>query len=105
MNYLTQEEKQQISFDWRFRGFSTIQLLTEEECDEINEELEKLRKERQSTTKEDGSEWGEYDPFMYPHKQSKVLDGLMKHPKVIEAVEFLMNGKVFGVQTLSLIHI
>ena len=35
MSYLTEEEKQQLSFDWRYRGFSTIQLLTEEECDEI----------------------------------------------------------------------
>ena len=59
MSYLTEEEKQQLSFDWRYRGFSTLQLLTEEEADEINDELEKLRKERQETTKEDGSQWGE----------------------------------------------
>ena len=36
---------------------------------------------------------------MYPHKESKVLTGLMKHPKIIEACEFLMNSKIFGVQT------
>ena len=57
MNYLTEEEKQQLLFDWRYKGFSTIELLSEEECDELNEELEKLRKQRQETTKEDGSEW------------------------------------------------
>ena len=40
MNYLTEEEKQQLLFDWRYKGFSTIELLSEEECDELNEELE-----------------------------------------------------------------
>lgn len=54
MKYLSKEEKQQLLFDWRYRGFSTIELLSEEECDELNEELEKLRKQRQKTTKEDG---------------------------------------------------
>ena len=84
MSYLTEEEKQQMSFDWRYRGFTTISLLTEEECDEINEELEKLRLERQLTTKEDGSEWGEWDPFAYPHKLSAKLESLFVHPKIIE---------------------
>lgn len=51
MNYLTEEEKQQLLFDWRYKGFSTIELLSEEECDELNEELEKLRNQRQKTTK------------------------------------------------------
>lgn len=99
MSYLTEEEKQQLSFDWRFRGFSTIQLLTEEECDEVNEELELLRKKRQETTKDDGSEWGEYDPFMYPHRESEKLSKLFSHPKIIEACEYLMNGKIHGTQT------
>ena len=99
MSYLTQEEKQQISFDWRFRGFSTIQLLTEEEADEINDELEKLRKQRQETTKEDGSEWGEWDPFSYPHKISDKISKLFTHPKIIEAVEYVLGDKVNGTQT------
>ena len=99
MSYLTQEEKQQLSFDWRYRGFSTIQLLTEEEADEINDELEKLRKQRQETTKEDGSQWGNWDPFAYPHKLSEKLTKLFSHPKIIEACEFLMGGKVDGTQT------
>ena len=101
MNYkhLTQEEIQQMTFDWRYRGFTTIPLLTEEECDEINEEMEKLRQERQLTTKEDGSEWGEWDPIMYPHKSSEKLEKLFAHPKVIEACEFLMGGDVIGLQT------
>ena len=92
MSYLTQEEKQQLSFDWRYRGFSTIQLLTEEEADEINDELEKLRKQRQETTKEDGSQWGNWDPFAYPHKLSEKLTKLFSHPKIIEACEYASDA-------------
>lgn len=97
--HLTQEEIQQMTFDWRYRGFTTLQLLTEEECDEINDELEKLRQERQLTTKENGEEWGEWDPFAYPHKLSEKLEKLFVHPKIIEACEFLMDGKVLGTQS------
>jgi ectoine hydroxylase-related dioxygenase (phytanoyl-CoA dioxygenase family) len=97
--HLTQEEIQQMTFDWRYRGFTTLRLLTEEECDEINDELEKLRQERQLTTKENGEEWGEWDPFAYPHKLSDKLEKLFVHPKIIEACEFLMDGKVLGTQS------
>ena len=97
--HLTQEEIQQMTFDWRYRGFTTVQLLTEEECDEINDELEKLRQERQLTTKENGEEWGEWDPFAYPHKLSDKLEKLFVHPKIIEACEFLMDGKLLGTQS------
>ena len=47
--HLTELEIQQITFDWRYRGFTTLELLTEEECDEINDELERLRQERKGT--------------------------------------------------------
>jgi len=50
--HLTQEEIQQMTFDWRYRGWTVLQLLTEEQCDEINNELERLRQERALTTKE-----------------------------------------------------
>lgn len=97
--YVTEEEVQQMSHDWRYRGWTTISLLTEEECDEINAELEKLRLDRNSTTKDDGSEWGEWDPYMYPHKISKKLEKLFAHPKVLEACEVLMGGEIIGLQT------
>jgi ectoine hydroxylase-related dioxygenase (phytanoyl-CoA dioxygenase family) len=100
-NYLSEEEIQQMTFDLRYRGFTTLQLLTEEECDEINEELERLRQERQLTTKENGEEWGDWDPFAYPHKLSLKLEKLFVHPKIIEASEFLMDGKVLGTQSWS----
>jgi ectoine hydroxylase-related dioxygenase (phytanoyl-CoA dioxygenase family) len=99
VKHLTQEEIQQMTFDWRYKGFTTVQLLTEEECDEINDELEKLRQERQLTTKENGEEWGEWDPFAYPHKLSDKLEKLFVHPKIIEACEFLMDGKLLGTQS------
>ena len=33
--HLNAEEVQQITFDWRYRGFTILNLLTEEECDII----------------------------------------------------------------------
>ena len=61
------------------------------------DELERIRIQRQENDKD--GEWGEYDPFMYPHKESQRLTDLMKHPKIVEACEFLMEGKIFAVQT------
>ena len=39
MKHLTDLEIQQMTFDWRYRGFTVLELLTEDECDEINAEL------------------------------------------------------------------
>ena len=97
MKYLTDLEKQQLQFDWRYKGVSILNLLTEEEVDLYADELERIRIQRQENDTE--GEWGEYDPFMYPHKESERLTDLMKHPKIIEACEFLMDSKIFGVQT------
>jgi ectoine hydroxylase-related dioxygenase (phytanoyl-CoA dioxygenase family) len=97
--HLNDLEIQQMTFDWRYRGWTVFQLLTEEECDEINEEMERLRQERSKTTKEGGEEWGEWDPFAYPHKISPKLEKLFAHPKLIEAMEFLMKGEIVGMQT------
>lgn len=97
MSYLSHEEKQQLLFDWRYKGVSILNLLTEEEVDSYAEELERIRIQRQENDTE--GQWGEYDPYMYPHKDSDKLSELMKHPKIIEACEFLMEGKLFAVQT------
>ena len=97
MSYLTDLEKQQLQFDWRYKGVSILNLLTESEVDLYAEELERIRIRRQE--QDENNEWGEYDPFMYPHKESELLTDLMKHPKIIESCEFLMNSKIFGVQT------
>tara|TARA_B110000858_G_C17647155_1_gene400921 strand:+ start:29 stop:781 length:753 start_codon:yes stop_codon:yes gene_type:complete len=97
MNHLTEIEKQQLLFDWRYTGVSVLNLLTEKEVDEYNKELERIRLER--TENDKNGEWGEYDPFMYPHKQSEKLKELLVHPKIIEATEFLLQGEVVGLQT------
>ena len=97
MSYLSQEEKQQLQFDWRYKGVSISNLLTESEVDSYAEELERIRIQRQTNDTE--KQWGEYDPFMHPHKQSSKLYELMKHPKIIEACEFVMESKIFAVQS------
>ena len=53
---------------------------TEEEVDEYNIELERIRLEREKNDTE--GEWGKYDPFMYPHKESEKLKELLVHPKI-----------------------
>jgi ectoine hydroxylase-related dioxygenase (phytanoyl-CoA dioxygenase family) len=94
--HLTTEELQQMSFDWRYRGFTVLELLTEAEVDEINEELDRLRVERNE--KEPGK-WQEFEPIMYPHRESEKIAKLFSHPKILEAAEFLMEGGVVGLQT------
>lgn len=95
-SYLSEEEKQQMSFDWRYRGFTVLELLTETEVDEINEELNRLRLERNAA---EPDKWQEFEPFMYPHKLSPKLEKLFVHPKIVEACEYLMEGDVVGLQT------
>ena len=82
MSFLTELEKQQLQFDWRYKGVSILNLLRESEVDSCADELERIRIERQEN--DTNGEWGEYDPFMYPHKESLLLTHLMKHPKIIE---------------------
>ena len=94
--HLTNEEIQQMTFDWRYRGWTVLELLTESEVDEINAELDRLRLERNASEPE---KWQEYEPFMYPHKLSSKLEKLFAHPKMIEAMEFLMEGDIVGMQT------
>ena len=57
--YLTQEEIQQMTFDWRYRGFTTLKLLTEEECDEINDELanDEVIELNEAPQSDDPAEW------------------------------------------------
>ena len=98
LKHLSEEEVQQITFDWRYKGFTTLELLTEEECDVINDELDRLRNERTGTEAPDGKIWGEWDPFAYPHKLSPMLEKYFAHPKILEAVEYLMGGEIDGIK-------
>ena len=97
MGLLTHIEKQQLAFDWRYKGVAILNLLTESECNKYCAELERIRLERQGNDTE--GQWGEYDPFMYPHRESDILKELLIHPKIIEATEFLLGGEIFGLQT------
>lgn len=49
MNHLSEQEKQQLLFDWRYKGVSILNLLTESEVDLYAEELERIRIQRQKT--------------------------------------------------------
>ena len=97
MSRLTELEKQQLKFDWRYKGVSVLNLLTEEEVDKYSAELERIRRERQEN--DEKGEWGEYDPYQYPHKESDILKELLVHPKIIEATELLLGGEIVGLQT------
>ena len=61
MSYLSNEEKQQLQFDWRYKGVSILNLLTESEVGAMGEELERIRVKRQE--EDTDGEWGEYDPY------------------------------------------
>ena len=97
MSKLTELEKQQLKFDWRYKGVSVLNLLTEKEVDKYSAELERIRRERQENNEK--GEWGEYDPYQYPHKESDILKELLVHPKIIEATELLLGGEIVGLQT------
>ena len=65
--HLSVEERQQMTFDWRYRGWTVLELLTEDEVNELNAELDRLRLERNANEPE---KWQEFEPIMHPHKVS-----------------------------------
>ena len=85
-----------MTFDWRYRGFTVLELLTEDEVDELNKELDRLRLERNQNEPE---KWQEFEAIMHPHKVSEKIQKMFAHPKMIEACEFLMEGDIIGMQT------
>lgn len=95
MKYVTQTEAENILHDWKYKGYAIVDLLTEEEVDEVINELDKLRINRnQSDTK-----WGEYEPYMHPHKESDLINKILAHPKAIEMMELVFDSEIQGVQT------
>ena len=94
--HLSDLEIQQMTFDWRYRGFTTLDLLTETECDELNAELDRIRRERNEV---EVGKWQEFEPLMHPHKVSDLCQKIWAHPKLVEACEFLMEGEIVGMQT------
>ena len=94
--HLSVEERQQMTFDWRYRGWTVLELLTEDEVNELNAELDRLRLERNKIEPE---KWQEFEPIMHPHKVSEKIEKMFSHPKILEACEFLMEGDIVGMQT------
>jgi ectoine hydroxylase-related dioxygenase (phytanoyl-CoA dioxygenase family) len=94
--YLNQNEITRLLLDWKYKGYAIVDLLTKEECDEINDALDKLRKNRNNNSEKT---WSEYEPYMHPHKESEIIEKMFSHPKAIELMELLLGGDVEGVQT------
>jgi ectoine hydroxylase-related dioxygenase (phytanoyl-CoA dioxygenase family) len=95
MNYLTHIEKEQLLHDWKYKGYAIVDILTETEVDNVIDELNTLRINRnQSDTK-----WSEYEPYMHPHKESELVEKILAHPKAIECMELLLDSEIQGVQT------
>jgi len=92
MKYVTQTEAENILHDWKYKGYAIVDLLTEEEVDAVINELDKLRINRnQSDTK-----WGEYEPYMHPHKESDLINKMLAHPKAIEMMELVFGSEIQG---------
>ena len=70
LKYLTLPEVQQLSFDWRYKGYSVLDMLTSEESDLISNRLDEIRIKRNASDEK----YGEYDPYMHPHKESELAE-------------------------------
>ena len=91
---ITKAEIQRIKHDWKNKGFTTIDLLTEDECDRLNDELDRLRIERNKS-----GNWGEYEPYQYPQRDSELLEKYFVNPKLLEIVHILLDTeKIIGLQ-------
>jgi len=95
MKHLTHIEKEQLLHDWKYKGYAIVDILTETEVDNVIDELNTLRINRnQSDTK-----WSEYEPYIHPHKESELVEKILAHPKAIECMELLLDSEIQGVQT------
>lgn len=95
MKYITQSEQERLLHDWKYKGYAIVDILTESEVDAVIDELDKLRVNRN----ESDNKWGEYEPYMHPHKESELIEKIMAHPKAIECMELLLDSEIQGVQT------
>ena len=95
MKHITNSEKETLLHDWKYKGYAIVDILSEQESDEIIIELDLLRNKRN----ESDSSWGEYEPYMHPHKESVLVEKLLAHPKAIEVMELLLESEIQGVQT------
>jgi ectoine hydroxylase-related dioxygenase (phytanoyl-CoA dioxygenase family) len=89
--------KEQILQDWKYKGYAIIDMLSEQEADDVINELNRLRVARNASD----SKWSEYEPYMHPHKESQMIEKIFGHPAAIEAMELTLNTEVQGVQTFK----
>jgi ectoine hydroxylase-related dioxygenase (phytanoyl-CoA dioxygenase family) len=82
-------------FDWKYRGYLVNNILSQNDVDEINNELNNLRIQR---NKKDSS-WGEYGIYSHPHKESELILKYFGYPKLIEILETILNDKIEGIQS------
>jgi ectoine hydroxylase-related dioxygenase (phytanoyl-CoA dioxygenase family) len=82
-------------FDWKYRGYLVNNILSQNDVDEINNELNNLRIQR---NKKDLS-WGEYGIYSHPHKESELILKYFGYPKLIEILETILNNKIEGIQS------
>lgn len=94
--YLNDQQVRNLLFDWKYKGYAIVDMLSEDECDNLNNELNNLRKNRNENP---DKSWGEYEPYMHPHKESELIEKMFGHPKAIEVMELLLGDKIEGVQT------
>jgi ectoine hydroxylase-related dioxygenase (phytanoyl-CoA dioxygenase family) len=95
MKHVTNIEAENILHDWKYKGYAIVDLLTESEVDEIINELDRLRINRNKSDEK----WGEYEPYMHPHKESDLINKILAHPKAIETMELVFDSEIQGVQT------
>lgn len=88
--------EQNIS-DWNSKGYFKNNIFSSEECDQIKQELDRLRIERNSKD----SSWNEYDMYSYPHKESEFILKLFGHPVIINVLENVLGDKVEAYQSMA----
>lgn len=96
-NILNDREIARLLFDWKYKGYVIINLLSVEECDEIKNELNRLRVERNIKD----SSWGEFGMYSHPQKESEIILKYFGHPKILEVVELLFGEDAVALQSLA----
>lgn len=95
MSHISKKESNKILNDWKYKGYTIVDILSESEVDEIILELDKLRISRNNSD----STWGEYEPYMHPHKESDLITKMLCNPKIVQIMELLLESDIQGVQT------
>lgn len=91
----TESEMEKMQYDWKYKGYTIMDVLTPEETQSVIDELNHLRVQRNTND----SKWMEYEPYMHPHKESEMIEKIFGHPKIIAAMEMLLGMEVQGVQS------